>query len=133
MITVRQIPPAAAADDSQELLVEITENVCRPYLVNSSIQPVATVVFDTGTVKPLNDNVVVPLIAKVTIVVPNPNGCGCAKTQVFTETVDIGFAAGTTNVPTLAPGDNVTQTPAYVGCCKARGVKLTTTLTLSMN
>lgn len=132
MITVRQIPPAAAADDAQELLVEITENVCRPYLVNSSIQPVATVTFETGTVKPLNDNVVVPLIARVTIVTPNPRGCGCAKTQIFTEVIDIGFAAGTTNVVTLAPGDNTIQTPAYVGCCKARGVKLTTTLTATI-
>lgn len=130
MIQTRIIPVATATE--QELLIEITENVCRPYCVGNSNLPVSTVEFVAGTVQVVNGNAIVPIVAKVLIASPNPNGCGCAHTQVYTEKFDLAFTATATNAVTLTPGTTVLTDPAYVRCCKARGVRLTTTLTVTI-
>lgn len=130
MITAKIIPVATAT--SQELLVEITENVCRPYCVENSVTPTASVTFEVGRVRVVNGNAIAPLIAHVTVMTPASGGCGCAKAQVFTEVTDIAFVESGTNEVTLAEGASVVQTPAYVKCGKAYGVKLTTTLTATI-
>ena len=127
MITTRVIPPADAAATTQELLVEITENVSRPFGAYGSLQPMATVSFQKGAVTTVNENAVVPVTALVTVVYPS-SVPGRAVTQVFTEQFDLGFTATATNAVTLTPGDETIVVPDNIKCCKARGVKLTTTL-----
>ena len=129
MITTRIIPVATAT--SQELLVEITEQVCRPYCVGSN-QPAATVAFSTGTPTLINGNTIVPVTATVTIVSPSPKSCGCAHTQVIAERFDLAFESTGTNTVTLAPGTTVNVVPANIKCCQAHAVKLTTTLTATI-
>lgn len=131
MIITRVIPPADASAATQELLVEITENVARPFGANSSVQPMATVSFQKGAVVTVNENAVVPVTVLVTVVYPSSNP-GRAITQVFTEQFDLGFTATTANNVTLTPGDDTIIVPDNIKCCKARGVKLTTTLVASI-
>lgn len=128
MITTRIIPLATAT--AQELLVEITEPLCRAFCVNG-VQPFASVSFEAGTARIVNSNAVVPVVARVTVMSPTGE-CGCAKTQVFTERFDLGFNSTGTNTVTIAQGTETIVDPAYVRCCKARGVRLTTTLTATI-
>ena len=130
MIQTRIIPVATATE--QELLIEVTENVCRPYCVNGTNLPTAMVEFNAGAVQVINGSAIVPIVAKVTVVSPNQNGCGCATTQVFTERFNLAFNATATNTVTLAAGASVLTDPAYVRCCKARGVRISTTLTATI-
>ena len=129
MIQTRIIPVATAT--TQELLVEITEAVCKPYCVNSSNQPTASVSFEVGTAQLINGSTVVPIVAKVTVLSPYKD-CGCATPQVYTERFDIAFESTGTNTVTLAEGASTSVTPAYVRCCKARGVRIVTTLTATI-
>lgn len=130
MITTSIIPLATAT--AQEMVVEITEQTCRPFCVNSGSQPSASVAFSVASVREVNGNAIATINAVVTVVSPNQSPCGCARTQVFTESFDVGFNATATNAVTLAAGDDVIVVPALVKCCNARGVKLTTTLTASI-
>lgn len=130
MISTRIIPVATAT--SQELLVEITESTCRQFCVNSVSQPSASVAFSVSSVRELNGNAIATINAVVTVFTPNQNPCGCAKTQLFTESFDIAFEATATNNVTLAAGDEVITVPAMVKCCRAGGVRLTTTLTATI-
>ena len=132
MITTRVIPSGTASATTQALLVEITEPVCHPYCINSNAKPSASVIFNQGTVTTVNGVAVIPVAATITIVTPSCNGCGCARTQVLTERFDLGMTATTDNAITLTPGDSVNTEPADIRCCKARGVKLSTTLTVAI-
>lgn len=130
MISTRIIPVATATE--QELLVEITEGVCKPFCAISGVTPAASVAFTQGAVRVVDGNAIVPITATVTVVSPNCKSCGCAETQVFTEQFSLAFTATATNAITLTPGTQVEVQPASVKCCKARGVKITTTLTATI-
>lgn len=129
MITTRIIPPATATE--QQLLVEITENVCKPYCINSENLPTGNVSFSVGAVRVVNGIAIATIVAKVTIAAPVKN-CGCAQTMVHTEAFDVAFTATATNAIALAEGVTANVTPAFTRCCKARGVRLTTTLTVTI-
>lgn len=130
MITTRIIPVSTAT--SQEFLIEIKEKLCKQYCTNSTRKPVATVAFSTGEVRVLNGNAIVPVTATVTVLLPLSDKCGCVAPEVFTETFDVAFAATATNVPTLTPGAETTVEGAFVTCGKARGIELTTSLTVAL-
>lgn len=130
MIHISVIPAATATE--QELLVEIEEPLCRPVCYDATVKPMVTVAFSTGNVTVLDENAIVPVIANVTVVTPSHCPYGCAHSQVFTETVNVAFPAGTTNVATLTPGAQMKTELTSVKCCKARRIKATTSLTLSL-
>lgn len=129
MITTRLIPISPSSATTEELLVEITEQLCRPFYLNSMAYPTAAVTFTTGPVSVINGNAVFTVYANVTVTSASTKPCGCAHTQVFTESFDLAFNEGTTNVVTLTPGTEVRVLPTFVKCCKAGGVKLVTSLT----
>lgn len=132
MISTRIVPTGTASATTQQLLVEVTESVCRPYCVLSNIQPTATVSFTKGTVTTINGLAVVPVTATVNVVTPNPSGCGCAHTQLFAETFDVAFTATDANTITLTQGADTIVLPANVKCNKAYGVNLTTSLSITI-
>lgn len=129
MIQTRIIPVATATQ--QEMLVEITESVCHPYPATGN-QPSALVEFTTGASRVINGTVITTVLASVTIVTPDASQCGHATTQVLTERFDIAFEATGTNTVTLTPGTSVIIEPSNVKCCKARGVRIITTLTAAI-
>lgn len=88
---------AAPVANQVSLLATFREKLCRPFCIDSSVQPLATVEYSTGTPILNGTTVFVPVTARVTVVT---QGCGCnAKTQLFTEQFYVAFQ-GQTAVPT---------------------------------
>lgn len=128
MISVKIIPAAEASATEQELLVEITEGVCKPFCTLGDTMPTATATFTAGTPRVIDGNAVTTITAVLTIVTPSSKPCGCAMTQVITEKFDLAFTATTANTITLTQGTQSLTDPAQVKCCKAHAVRYTTTL-----
>ncbi len=126
MIQTRIIP--VTTPTSEELLVEITENLCRPFCILGDAQPTATVTFSAGDVTVVDGNAIFTVTALVTVVAPVDGKCGCAQPQVFREHFQMAFNANGANAITLEQGTALIVKPANVKCCKARGVHITTTL-----
>lgn len=130
MITIKVIP--AATVTSQLLLVEIEEGLCTSYCING-IKPMATISFNAGEVKTINGYAVVPIVASMVLTWPNDGcNCGCAKQRVFVEKAEVAFTATATNAITLSQGASVLVEPTKIRCCKASGVKATTTLRVTI-
>lgn len=130
MITTRLIPISPSSASTEELLVEITERLCKSFCTLGPAQPTATVTFTAGESIVADNNTIVPITALVTVVSPNEKACGCAHSQVFRETFTIAF--NTTGTVGLEQGNSVIVQPAYTKCCKANGVKILTTVTVSL-
>lgn len=131
MITTTVIPVGTASATSQTLVVEAIENVCKPYC-SLGVTPEATMSFTVGTPKVIGTYVIVPIRVTTTIFTSQSSKCGRANTQVITESFDVGFAATTANTITLTPGDATLVEPANISCCKANGVKVSTTLGITI-
>lgn len=131
MISTTVIPVGTASATSQTLVVEALENVCRPYC-SLGVTPEATMSFTAGTPKIIGTYVIVPIRATTTIFTTQNESGGCAQTQVITESFDVGFTATTANTITLVAGDSTLVEPAKLACCKAKGVKVSTTLTITI-
>ena len=131
MITTTVIPVGTASATSQTLVVEAIEGVCKPYC-SLGVTPEATMSFAVGTPKVVGTYVIVPIRVTTTIFTSQNNKCGRASTQVITESFDVGFTATTANTITLTPGDVTLVEPTNLTCCKARGVKVSTTLGITI-
>lgn len=131
MISTTVIPVGTASATSQTLVVEALENVCRPYC-SLGVIPEATMSFTAGTPKTIGTYVIVPIRVTTTIFTTQNESGGCAQTQVITESFDVGFTATTANTITLTAGDGTLVEPAKLTCCKAKGVKVSTTLTITI-
>ena len=110
--------------DSQQVVADITERICRPFCFLGQAQPTATVSFVPGTATVADGVAIVPMTALVTVVSPTDQPCGCAHTQVFRESFTLAFAATGTNTVTVTDGTATVVTPAYTKCCKAYGVNV---------
>lgn len=131
MITTTVIPVGTASATTQTLVVEALENVCKPYCTLGTT-PEATMSFTAGTPKVVGTYTIVPIKVTTTIFTAQNNGCGRASTQVFSESFDVGFTATTANTITLTPETATLVEPANLSCCKARGVKVSTALTITI-
>ena len=121
-VTVSPVGLAAApVANVAALMATYKEKLCRPYCIDSTIQPQVSVVYTTGTARLNGSTVFVPVRATITIVTQD-NRCGCnAYTQLFTENFVVAFQ-GQTALPTSitlanigrdAFGSNVTCGRAY--------------------
>lgn len=91
----------AAAPVANELSFMATykEKLCRPFCIDSTIQPQVSVVYTTGTPRLSETTVFIPIKAVITVVTQNSQ-CGCnAHTQLFTENFVVAFQ-GQTALPT---------------------------------
>lgn len=131
MITTTVVPVGTASATSQTLVVEALENVCKSYCSLGNT-PEATMSFVAGTPKVMGGYVIVPIKATTTILVAQNGNCGCANTQVITESFDVGFTATTANTITLTQVDGTLVEPAKLTCCKAQAVKVSSILTITI-
>lgn len=130
MITLKVIPEATTT--SQLLLVEMEEGLCSSFCINGNM-PMATISFNAGEIKTINGYAVVPIVASLVVTWPNGGcNCGCARQRVFVERAEVAFQATATNAITLSQGASVLVEPTKVRCCKANGVKATTTLRVTI-
>lgn len=121
-VTVSPVGLAAApVANVAAIMATYKEKLCRPYCIDSTIQPQVSVVYTTGTARLNESTVFVPVRATITIVTQD-NRCGCnAHTQLFTEDFVVAFQGQTAlpssvtlaNVGRDAFGSNVTCGRAY--------------------
>ena len=122
---------AAPVANQVSLLATFREKLCRPFCIDSSVQPLATLEYTAGTPILNGTTVFVPVTARLSIV----TGCGCnAKTQLFTEQFYVAFQ-GQTAVPTAVTINSVgrIQNGACVkcGCAYAYSVNDSLTITIT--
>lgn len=132
MIRLSPVGLAAAPVANQlSLLATFREMLCQPFCIDSSVQPLATVEYTTGTPVLNGATVFVPVTARLTVVT---QGCGCnAKTQLFTEQFYVAFQ-GQTAVPTSVVITSVgrLQGGACVNCGKAYAYSVNDSLTITI-
>ena len=112
------------------ILTTFREKLCHPFCIDSSVQPLATLVYSTGTPVLNGTTVFVPVTARITIV----TGSGCnAKTQLFTEQFYVAFQ-GQTAVPTSVTITSVgrVQSGANVQCGCAYAYSINDSLTVTI-
>ena len=125
----------AAAPVANELsfMATYNEKLCRPFCVDSTIQPQVSVVYTTGTPRLVDTTVFIPVKAVITVVTQNSK-CGCnAHTQLFTENFVVAFQ-GQTDVPTTVTLTQVgrDQFGSNVNCGCAFSYTINDSLTLSI-
>lgn len=113
------------------LLATFREKLCRPFCIDSSIQPNVNIEYKNGTPILNGTTVFVPITATIQVVTP---GCGCtAKTQLFTEHFYVAFQ-GQTAVPTavaIASAGRV-QGGSSVRCGRAFAYSINDSLTVTI-
>ena len=119
MIRLSPVGLAAAPVANQlSALITFREKLCQPFCIDSSIQPLVTVEYSTGTPVLNGTTVFVPVTTRLTVIT---QGCGCnAKTQLFTEQFYVAFQ-GQTAVPTAVTIQSVgrLQGGACISCGRA--------------
>lgn len=113
------------------ILATFREKLCHPFCINSSVQPLATVQYSSGTPVLNGTTVFVPITARLTVV----TGSGCnAKTQLFTEQFYVAFQ-GQTGVPTAVTITSVGQLQGgscvQCGCAHAYSVNDSLTIAIT--
>ena len=131
MVRLSPVGLAAAPVANQlSVLATFREKLCHPFCIDSSVQPLATLVYTTGTPVLNGTTVFVPVTARITIV----TGSGCnAKTQLFTEQFYVAFQ-GQTAVPTSVTITSVgrVQGGANVQCGCAYAYSINDSLTVTI-
>lgn len=121
---------AAPVANQLSVLATFREKLCQPFCIDSSVQPLATLVYTTGIPVLDGSTVFVPVTARLSVV----TGCGCnAKTQLFTEQFYVAFQ-GQTAVPTAVTITSVgrVQGGSCVKCGRAYAYSVNDSLTISI-
>ena len=122
----------AAAPVANQVSLQATykEKLCCPFCIDSSVQPLATLDYTTGTPVLNGTTVFVPVTARITVV----TGSGCkAKTQLFTEQFYVAFQ-GQTGLPTSVTVNSVgrIQGGSCVKCGCAYAYSINDSLTVTI-
>ena len=96
MVRLSPIATAVASNEEIAVLATFKERLCRPFCVDSTIQPQVSIVYTAGHAVLNESTVFVPITAVITIVTPCSK-CN-AKVQLFTEVFDVAFQ-GQTSLP----------------------------------
>lgn len=138
MLRISPVGLAAAPVANQvSLLASYRKNLCKPFCIDSSVQPSATIEYTTGT--PLfnlpagetTGTVFVPVTARVTITAPS---CCCyARPELLTEQFYVAFQ-GQTGLPTSVRIASVgrIQNGSCVKCGKAYAYSLNDSITVTI-
>lgn len=131
MIRLSPVGLAAAPVANQlSILATYKEKLCHSFCITSSVQPLATLEYTTGTPSLNGTTVFVPVTARLTIV----TGSGCnAKTQLFTEQFYVAFQ-GQTALPTSVTVTSVgrLQGGSCVKCGCAYSYSINDSLTITI-
>ena len=122
---------AAPVANQLSVLATFREKLCQPFCIDSSVQPLATLEYSTGTPILNGTTVFIPVTARLTVVT---QGCGCkAKTQLFTEQFYVAFQ-GQTSVPTAVTLTSVgrVQNGSCVKCRCAYAYSVNDSLTITI-
>lgn len=131
MIRISPVALAAAPVANQvSMLLNFREKLCRPFCIDSSVQPLATLQYTTGQAVLNGTTVFVPVTARIEVI--TGNGCN-AKTQLFTEQFYVAFQ-GQTALPTAVTIESVgrLQNGASVSCGMASQYSINDSVTVTI-
>ena len=127
------IIPQSISATSQVFTSTLTERLCKPYCVISSIQPVVDVQYSIDDTTLVGGVLYVTVKAQGTVTYVSKNGNACCPSQkVFTEYFTTSFegASGASSV-TITQANGITM-PAFVNCCNvACGISAKNVITLT--
>lgn len=124
----------AAAPVANQLAIHVNlrKKLCKPYCIDSSNQPFASVEYTAGQAILNGTTVFVPVTAHMTVTVP---GCGCyAKPQLLTEQFYVAFQGQTalpTNVDIVSVGRVQNGADVRCGCAYSYSVNDSLTITIT--
>lgn len=133
MVVLSPVGLAAAPVANQvSFLATYKEKLCKPFCVDSTVQPQATITYSTGTPRLVQTTVFVPVTAVISIV--TQPGCCNAKTQLYTETFYVAFQ-GRTTIPASVTLTSVGRLagPTSVRCGKASQFKIDDSLVVTIS
>lgn len=125
--------PQSITATSQVLTVDLTERLCAPYCVLSSIQPSVDVVYSIDDTTLVGTTLYVTVKAQGTVVYVPKNGSSCCpKSKVFTEYFTTSFANATSGTTVAITQTSGSVSPAMVNCCNvACGISCDNVVTLT--
>lgn len=110
--------PQSISATSQVLTVDLTERLCAPYCVLSSIQPSVDVVYSVDDTTLVGTVLYVTVKAQGTAVyVPQSGSACCPKSKVFTEYFTTSFAGATSATTVAITQASGSVSPSFVNCC----------------
>lgn len=124
----------AAAPVANQLAIHVNlrKKLCKPYCIDSSNQPFASVEYTAGQAILNGTTVFVPVTARMTVTVP---GCGCyAKPQLLTEQFYVAFQGQTalpTSVDIVSVGRAQNGADVRCGCAYSYSVNDSLTITIT--
>ena len=125
--------PQSITATSQVLTVDLTERLCAPYCVLSSIQPSVDVVYSIDDTTLVGTTLYVTVKAQGTVIYVPKNGSSCCpQSKVFTEYFTTSFANATSGTTVAITQTSGSVSPAFVNCCNvACGVSCKNVITLN--
>lgn len=133
-VTISPVGLAAApVANTLAFMVTYKEKLCHPYCIDSTIQPLVSVVYTTGTPRLVETTVFIPITAVITIVTQTTK-CGCdAHTQLLTENFVVAIQ-GQTALPTAVTLTNVGREEfgTNVNCGRAHSYTINDSLTITI-
>lgn len=123
MIQTIIVHPVEAPETN--VVVDITEKLCKSYCILGQVQPTATVTITAGVPTVADDIAIFPMTAVVTVESPVAGKCGCVHTEVFRESFKLAMPSTGDNTLTIVEGTVTNIVPAYTKCCTAHGVNIT--------
>ena len=123
----------SASATSQVFTSDVTERLCQPFCVLSSIQPTVDVTYTIDATNLVGTQLYVTVKAQgsVLYVPKNGNTC-CPKSKVFTEYFTTSFAGASGGSTVTVAQDAGFVKAAYVNCCNvACGISAANVVTLT--
>lgn len=125
--------PQSISATSQVFTATLTERLCKPYCVISSIQPSVDVQYSIDDTELVGSVLYATIKAQgtITYVAKNGNPC-CPSQKVFTEYFTTSFAGATSASTITIEQANGIISPALVNCCNvACGIAAKNVITLT--
>lgn len=125
--------PQSITATSQVFTADLTERLCKPYCVLSSIQPSVNVVYSIDDTNLVGTDLYVTIKAQGTVTYVSKNGSPCCPSQkVFTEYFTTSFTGATSASSVTIEQANGTVNPAFVSCMNvACGISAINVITLT--
>ncbi|MDE5986837.1 MAG: hypothetical protein K2H16_06095 [Prevotella sp.] len=122
---------AAPAANQLRILAVMERKLRRPYCVDSTVQPQATLTYKNGTPRLVDTTIFIPITATISMMVPD--GCCNAYPKVFAETFVVAFQ-GYSGLPTSVTVTNLGRDiqPSCVRCGYAQGVTVNDSLLIEI-
>ena len=133
-MTMINVIPQSITATSQALTVDLTERLCDPYCVLSSVQPSVNVTYTVDDTTLVGTTIYVTVKAQGTAVYVPKNGSNCCpKTKVFTEYFTTSFTGATSATTVTITQSSGTVVPSYVNCCNvACGISAMNVVTITI-